>query len=162
MKSAILNHGRVEAWKAENPREWWAYQQLNEDDELRERVLAAVLNGRMDDEAIDDLIRFVEALEAYRRASRTGTVRLPPAVGERRSFSILINRMSRMTGSSGLFFRVDFSSPDGWGGFFDTTNPSVVEKIAKVRNHAKPLNVVAEVSKRVYEFFVELTHVKTM
>ena len=67
-----------------------------------------------------------------------------------------------MTGSSGLFFRVDFSSPDGWGGFFDTTNPSVVEKIAKVRNHAKPLNVVAEVSKRVYEFFVELTHVKTM
>jgi len=162
VKSSILEHGRVETWKAENPREWWAYQQLDEDDKLRDRVLAAVLNGREDDEAIDDLIRFTEALEAHRRVSKMGTVRLPPAVGERRSFSILINRMTRMTGSSGLFFRVDFSSPDGWGGFFDTTNPSVVEKIAKVRNHAKPLNVVAEVSRRVYEFFVELTHVKIM
>lgn len=160
MKNSILDHGRVETWKAENPREWWAYQQLDEDDALRDRVLAAVLNGREDDEAIDDLVRFAEALEAYRRASKAGTMRSPPAPGERRSFPVLISRMTRMNGSSGLFFRVDFSSPDGWGGFFDTTNPSVVERISKVRNHAQPLTVVGEVSQRVYEFFVELDHVR--
>jgi len=55
------------------------------------------------------------------------------------------------------FFRIDFSSPEGWGGYFETTNPGVVERISKLRNHAKTLTLVGEVSRRPYEFYVELT-----
>jgi hypothetical protein len=157
VKKGLLEHERVEAWKTEAPRQWWAFSQLDHEDELRDRVLAAVLGGRGDDEAIDELIRFAEALEAHRRASKAGTVKAPPAVGERRSFPITVSRMTRMRSpSSGLFFRVAFACSDGWGGHFDTINPGVVEKISKLRNRAKPLTLVGEVSRRPYEFYVEL------
>jgi hypothetical protein len=157
VKSDIMSHPSVETWKAENPRQWWAYQQLKANDELRERVLAAVLEHAEDDEAIDDLVRFADALEAHRRAVKAGRVRRPPGNGERRSFPILVHRMTRMRDAARvLFFRVDFFCPDGWGGFFDTVNPSVVETISKRRDHAKPLTIVGEVCRRPYEFFVEL------
>lgn len=151
----ILDHDRVEVWKTEHPRQWWAFAQLSNDDELRDRVLAAVLGGRSDDSAIDELIRFAEALETYCRASKAGTVEAPPAVGERRSFPILISRMVRMSNPA-VFFRIDFICPSGWGGHFDTTNPGVVETISRLRNRAKPLTVVGEVSRRPYGFYVEL------
>ena len=156
MKRDVLEHDRVEAWKTKSPRHWWAFVLLNEEDELRDRVLAAVLGGRGDDEAIDGLIRFAEALEAHRRASKAGTVKVPPAVGERRSFAITVSRMTRMLNQAGPFFRVDFACPDGWGGHFDTTNPDVVETVSRLRNRAKPLTVVGEVSRRPYEFYIEL------
>ena len=61
-----------------------------------------------------------------------------------------------MRKGTALFFRVNFTSPDGWGGYFDTTNPGVVEKIDKMRNHAQLLTLVGEISRRPYEFYVEL------
>jgi hypothetical protein len=156
VKNDVLEHERVEAWKTESPRQWWAFVQLDAEDDLHDRVLAAVLGGRGDDEAIDELIRFAEALEARRRASKAGTVKVPPAVGERRTFAITVSRMTRMVNPTGPFFRVDFACPDGWGGHFDTTSPDVVETISRLRNRAKPLTVVGEVSRRPYEFYVEL------
>lgn len=155
MKNDLLQHERVEAWKAEHPREWWAFTQLDDEDNLRDRVLVAVLNDR-DDEAIDDLVSFAEAIEAHRRALKAGTAKPPPGVGERRSFSILVSRMQRMGDRPQVFFRVAFACPDGWGGYFDTTNPGVVEKISKLRNLAKPLTIVGEVTRQPYEFYVEL------
>jgi len=152
----LFNDERVETWKTENPREWWAFQELNENDELRTRVLAAILNERPEDEAIDEIVRFAEALEGRQRAFRAGTVSAPPGKGERRSFSITVTRMTRMRKADRLFFRVDFGTSYGWSGFFDTTNPDVVEKIAKLRNRAKPITVVGEVTRRLYEFLVEL------
>lgn len=161
MKTGILDHERVKSWKAERPRQWWAFKHLDDDDELQDRVLAAVLADRQDDGAIDDLIRFTEALEAHRRAAKAGTVKAPPAVGERRSFPIIVHRMARMDSPDRKpFFRVDFACPRGWGGHFDTTNPDVVETISKMRNRAKPLTVVGEVSRQSYEFYVELEGVK--
>lgn len=153
----LFQHENIEAWKAKHPRLWWAFQQLNDEDDLRDQVLAAILNHREnDDEALDHLLRFTEALEAFQRATNKGTVRPPPDLGERRSFSIFVSRMTRMRSNHDTFFRVDFFSPDGWGGFFDTTNPGVVERISRLRNHANPLTVVGEVSRRMYEFYVEL------
>jgi len=153
---SLLDDGRVETWKTQNPREWWAFQELSEDDDLRTRVLASILGNRPEDDSIDDLIRFAEALEGHRRATRDGTVSPPPGDGERRSFPIIVTRMTRMRNAGRLFFRVDFGTPHGWAGFFDTTNPDVVERIAKLRNRSKPITVVGEVTQRFYEFLVEL------
>lgn len=156
MKNQLLEDPRVEAWKGEYPRQWWAFQQLKSNDELRERVLVAVLKGNQEALSINELVTFAEAIEVHRRTAKAGTVKPPPAVGERRSFPIIVTRMTRMRSGASIFFRVDFSSPNGWGGFFDTTNPGVVEKISKIRNHGQPLTVVGEVSRRPYEFYVEL------
>lgn len=161
MKKDLLEHQSVEVWKSRSPRQWWAFQQLKDDDSLRERVLLAVLRENEEDEAFDDLIRFIEASEAHQRALKAGTVRLPPANGERRMFHIVVSRMTRMRNDADLFFRVDFFSPDGWGGYFDTTNPSVIETVSKIRNRAKPLKIVGAVTRRPYKFYVELgDHVK--
>lgn len=157
MKS-LLQDERVETWRDENPRQWWAFTELEEDDELRQAVLAAVLSGRMEDEAIDSLLRFAEALETHQRAVRAGTVGSPPGDGERRSFPVTVTRMARMNQNQRLFFRVDFRTDQGWSGFFDTTSPDVVERIAKIRSGARPLTIVGEVIRRPYDFLVELDH----
>lgn len=154
----LLQHERVEAWRDDNPRQWWAFNELDEDDDLQQRVLAAVLGGRMEDESIDELLRFAEALETHQRATRAGTVSAPPGDGERRSFPVTVTRMKRMRRDNALFFRVDFRTPQGWSGFFDTTSPDVVERIAKIRSRARPLTIVGEVIRRPYEFLVELDH----
>lgn len=153
---SLLDDGRVETWKTENPRAWWAFQELEEDDELRTRVLASVLSNRPEDESLDELVRFTEALEGHRRATRAGTVREPPGKGERRSFALTVTRMTRMRRAGRLFFRVEFGTDHGWSGFFDTTNPAVVEKVSKLRNRANPITVVGEVTRQIYEFLVEL------
>jgi hypothetical protein len=152
----LLQDDRVETWRKENPQQWWALQELEESDDLHARVLAAVLGNRPEDPAIDDLHRFAEALEGHHRATRAGTVTPPPGDGERRSFPITVTRMTRMKKDNRLCFRVDFRTTQGWSGFFDTTNPDVVERISKIRTRATPITVVGEVTRRLYEFLVEL------
>jgi len=155
MKPTLLEDDRVETWKVENPREWWAFTQLDEDDELRNRVLLSILNDR-DDDSIDELVTFAEAAEAHQRAAKTGHAKPPPGLGERRSFPIIVNRMARMQGTFGPFFRVAFTCSDGWGGYFDTTNPGVVERISRLRNPSRPLTIVGEAFRQPYDFYVEL------
>lgn len=156
MKSALLDHESVQAWRSQHPREWWAFKHLEEGDDLRTRVLAAILGGRLEDEAIDDLVRFAEGLEARQKAERDGTVMPPPGDGERRSLDVKVSRMTQKVREGRKFFRVDFTTPHGWAGFFDTTNPHVVERIAKQRDRSRPITVVGEVTRRPYEFLVEL------
>ena len=156
MKSDLLDHESVQAWRAQHPREWWAFQKLREDDDLRTRALAAILGHRFEDEAIDDLVLFAEALEARQRAERDGTVVPPPGDGERRSLDVKVSRMTQKSKGGRKFFRVAFTTPYGWAGFFDTTNPDVVERIARQRDRSKPITVVGEVTRRPYEFLVEL------
>ena len=109
----------------------------------------------MRDVAISDLVRFTEALETRLRAERDGTVRDPPGDGERRSVALVVSWMTQMSTEGRKFFRVDFTTAHGWSGFFDTTNPDVVERIAKRRDRS-PITVVGEVTRRPYEFLVEL------
>lgn len=156
MKSDLLEHASVQAWRSQHPREWWAFQKLEDDDDLRTRVLAAILGERPGDEAIDDLVRFAEGLEARQKAERDGTVRAPPGDGERRSLDVKVSRMTQKVREGRKFFRVDFTTSHGWAGFFDTTNPHVVERIAKHRDRSRPITVVGEVTRRPYEFLVEL------
>jgi len=155
VKTDILENERVQAWRTQHPREWWAFQQLGEHDDLRIGVLAAILGGRMGDDAVTDLVRFAEGLETRLRAERDGTVTPPPGDGERRQMTITVSRMKQMSTEGRKFFRVDFTTTHGWSGFFDTTNPDVVERIAKRRDRS-PIMVVGEIIRRPYEFLVEL------
>ena len=151
-----LSHPRVEEWRRTRPQEWWAFNQLKASDAVRERVLAAVLAGREEDPAIDDLLRYGEALEGNRRAARNGTLTPPPPLGERRPIEVTIRRMTKITSDGQLFFRVDFTTTQGWSGYFDTTVPDVVERIAKHRQRSRPLTVVGEVTAQPYDFLVVL------
>jgi hypothetical protein len=152
----VLDHPRVEEWRRRHPQEWWALNQLRESDETRDRVLAAVLAGRHEDEAIDELVRFAEAMEGNQRAARDGTLAPPPPLGERRPLEVRIKRMTKMRKDDRLFFRVDFATPFGWSGYFDTSAPDVVERVAKHRHRSRPLTVVGEVAAHPYDFLVVL------
>lgn len=156
MNPEVLVHPRVEEWRRKYPQEWWAFNQLKETDGMRERVIAAVLAGRQDDEAIDDLVRFAEALEGNRRAARSGTLTPPPPVGERRPLEVRVKRMTKMRRNGRLFFRVDFATRQGWSGYFDTSAPEVVERVSKHRRRSRPLTVVGEVTAHPYDFLVVL------
>jgi len=156
VKTDILESERVQAWRRQHPREWWAFQQMSEKDEGRAAALAAVLGGRLEDEAISYLVRFADALEARLKAERDGTDRPPPGDGQRRAVEIRVSRMTQMSDEGGRkFFRVDFTTAHGWSGYFDTRNPDVVERISK-RRSGSPITVVGEVTRRPYEFLVEL------
>lgn len=156
MNPNLLQDPRVEDWRRRHPREWWAFNQLNPHDAVRERVIAAVLAGREGDAAFDEILRLAEAMEGNRRAARAGTLAAPPPVGERRPVEVTVKRMTKMREDGRLFFRVDFSTPYGWSGYFDTEAPEVVERVAKHRQRSKLLTVVGEVTARPYDFLVVL------
>jgi hypothetical protein len=157
MTGDVLDHDRVEAWRREHPREWWALQKVCRDDALRQRVMAAVLSGREEDEAIDEIVRLAEASESNIKAAKAGTLEPPPETGDRRAMEVLVKRMKKLVGEDGRpFFRVDFSTRYGWDGYFDTTAPDVVEKISKHRRRSRPLTIVGTVVVRPHDFLVVL------
>lgn len=151
-----LGHPGFEDWRTQNPREWRALLSLGEH-ELATRVLAAIVSGRQDsDEAMDELARVADGIECHTMATVADTLEPPPALNERRSFPVRVRRMKRITTKSGTAFRVDFVTNKGWSGYFDTTAPEVVERIAKHRRRREPLTVVGEVVDYPHEFMVEL------
>lgn|GEM_PF-4410897 len=157
MSADLLADERVEEWRRLHPREWWAFRQLDQDDDLRARVLAAVLGRRTaHDPALDDLVRYADALENMQRARREGTLKAPPGDGERRPFPARVTRMVHLQSGGRTFYRVDFATPHGWSGTFDTTNPDLVERVSKQRDPRKPVTLVGEITRRPYEFLVEL------
>jgi hypothetical protein len=157
MTDEVLDHPRIQAWKKAHPQQWWAFEFLSERSDVRAGVLAAVLAGReKDDEHVDQLVRFGEALENRHRAERVGTVTPPPVEGERRPLQVNVKRMKRMERDGQVFFRVDFSTPYGWSGYFDTTAPSVIERVHKHRHRERSLTIVGEVVRRPHDFLVVL------
>lgn len=149
----------AQEWAQENPRLWWAFEQLNDDDDLRDRVLVGILKENMPAEVIDDLVRFADALEVRERAEATGTVITAPDVGMRRSIEITVTRMSKVNWSlnRARTFRVDFVTNQGWAGYFDTRNPRLVEQINKtLKRERQTITVVGEIEQHLYDFLVVL------
>jgi len=147
-------HQEMKAWAEENPRLWWAFEQLDDTDELRDRALAGIVKENMPETVIDDLVRFADGLENRERAETAGTVSAPPGVGLRRPFNIVVTRMTKVNWNRDKTFRVDFVTEHGWSGFFDTKNPRLVERVSKSQN--KALTIVGEVERHLYDFLVVL------
>jgi len=144
----------MQEWAEGNPREWWAFEQLDDTDELRDRIMAGIVKRDMAPTVIDDLVRFADGLENRERAERAGTVSAPPGIGMRRTINIVVTRMTKVNWNRDRMFRVDFVTEQGWSGFFDTKNPRLVERVSKAQN--KSLTVVGEVERHLYEFLVVL------
>lgn len=151
----ILENERVQAWRMQHPREWWAFENLGEEDDLRVRIIAAILADR-DDESQEDLSRYADALEAWNRAQEENSFEAPPLPGERRPMSLQILRMILKQEDNRKFFRVDFCTDRGWGGYFDTDNAVHVDRLQKYRGSPREVTVVAEVTHRPYDFLVVL------
>ena len=146
---------RVREWMDSYPREGWALEELPADDPLRTRAVAAILQHRShDDEAIDELARYADALEAHQQAEEAGKVMPAPPLKRCRQYKVQIVRMKHVANDQSACFRVDFVTDQGWSGFFDTTNPLVVEKINKHTGLA--ITLVGEVIERPYDFMVKL------
>lgn len=154
MKLDVLAHERVKAWMEEHPREAWALGTLGEDDALRERVLASVLDGREDEDASYELALVADSLENRDRAFSAGGLVPPPEDGERYPVDVLVSRMQLVRARGKTFYRIYFCSPGGWSGFFDTSNPLDVEKVARSRDERRPVTVVGEVVERPRDMIV--------
>ena len=151
----ILKDERVQAWQMGHPREWWAFENLGAEDELRVRLIAAIL-GEREDDALEDLIRYADALEDWNRARDENNFENPPSPGERRPMNLRILRMHLKREGTRKFFRVDFCTDRGWGGYFDTDNSVHIERLQRYRGSPQPVTVVAEVTHRPYDYFVVL------
>lgn len=144
----------VREWMEAHPRESWAFARLSDDDDLRYRIVESLVSGR-DSEELVHLTRFAEALEHRERCARDGSLRSAPEIGERRPFEGWIPLISRLESSVGApFFRVDFRAREGWSGYFDTTIPQDIERIAKMKDRTKLVVVVGEIVKSPYDCFV--------
>lgn len=144
---------RVAAWLRERPREAWAFKQLNNDDDLRDRVVEAILVGGGED-VFESLARFAEALEHRARCRLDGTLVTPPGIGVRRPHDVWVTTMTRRTTSSGSpYFRVEVRGRDGWLGYFDTTVPQDVERLHKLHPFQLVV-IVGEIVERPYDCLV--------
>jgi len=156
VRTDLLAHERVKAWMDAHPRERWAFDTLDERDPLRERVLASLLDGRDDEDASHDLALLVDALESRERAVRERTLLPPPGDGERRLVAVLVSRLRHVRSDERSFYRIYFCSPGGWAGFFETSNPLDVEKVARARDGHRPIQIVGEVVRRPRDEIVVL------
>jgi hypothetical protein len=146
----------LRAWKEENPRLWEGFKELG-DNPLRDRVLLSIIKKNPDDPAIDELLRYTDALEHYQYLKDEGRFVSPPEKGLRRSFEVRILRLTKLDWNTPQRrFQFDFQTTQGWSGFFDTRNPLVVEKLTK--HNDKPQLLVGEVEEIVFEFLVKLTN----
>jgi len=152
MRAQLLKSEVVQEWAEKNPRLWWAFEELDEDDDLNDAVLAGIVNERVSQGVITRLVRFADGLEAKERAETAGTMRPPPAVGERRSVTISVTRMTKVNWDRDKKFRVDFTTDHGWSGYFDTKNPKIVSTISK----SNTVTVVGEIERHLYDFLVVL------
>lgn len=151
---AAENTEQVRAWMMNHPRECWAYERLNDDDELRSDVVECILTGR-NEEALVHLVRFADALDHRRKSFMEGMLQPPPEIGERRPHDVWLPHMSQLRSASGSpFYRVDVRARDGWSGYFDTTVPQDIERIFKMKDRTKLVVIVGEIIKRPYDCFV--------
>lgn len=152
MREAAMNSPLVQEWAEGNPRLWWAFEHLDYDDGLADALLAGILKDAVSESTITGLVRFADAAEAKERAESAGTMRAPPAVGERRSFTILVTRKTKVNWHREKKFRVDFTTDHGWSGYFDTRNPKIISMISK----SNSLTIVGEIGRHLYDFLVVL------
>jgi hypothetical protein len=139
---------RVKAWMNDHPREAWALSSLPASDALREQVVAALLRDTEDEHVGCELAMIADALEAYEQASVRGTVREPPADGERYPIEVTVTRMRYVRERGRAFYRVYFRSSHGWAGYFETRNPLDVEKISWGRRPHQPVQIIGDVVAR--------------
>lgn len=153
MRDQLLKSDVVQEWAEKNPRMWWAFEELDLDDDLNDAVLAGIVNERVPQSVITRLVRFADALDAKVRAETAGTVRAPPAVGQRRSVTVNVTRTTKVNWDRvDKKFRVDFTTHHGWSGFFDTRNPQIIAAISK----SNTITVVGEIERHLYDFLVVL------
>ena len=152
MRDQLLKSDVVQEWAEKNPRMWWAFEELDIDDDLNDAVLAGIVNERVPPGVITRLVRFAEALETKERAETAGTMRAPPAVGQRRSVTITVTRTTKVNWNRDKKFRVDFTTNHGWSGYFDTKNPMIISTISK----SNTITVVGEIELHLYDFLVVL------
>ena len=143
---------QVDRWREAHPREWWAFEMLEDSDQRKERALASILSER-DDEAILDLVRYADALETWERATREGSAEGVPPPQQRRPFAIHVVRMTPKREQQ-LVYQIDFDTVHGWSGFFETNNPVHVKRVNERRSIQ--LTVVAEIIAQPYPFMVQL------
>jgi hypothetical protein len=160
MNEDLLHSDAVLEWQAENPRLWWAFEQLDPHDDFRARVLAGIVSNNILPAVIDGLVRLADALENNQRGKEAGTSVLPPEVGLRRSINLVVTRLTKINWNMTKTFRVDFVTPQGWSGYFDTQNPRIVEITTKFK--AQPITVVGEIERHIYDFLVVVKDVRIM
>jgi len=152
VRDQLLKSEAVLEWAENNPRLWWAFEELDLDDDLNDTVLAGIVNERVSPSVITRLVRFADALEAKERAEVAGTMRTPPSVGQRRSVTINVTRTTKVNWDKDKKFRVDFTTNHGWSGYFDTKNPMIIATISK----SNTITVVGEIERHLYDFLVVL------
>jgi hypothetical protein len=152
VREQAMSSPLVQEWAEGNPRLWWAFEHLDYEDRLADALLAGILKEDVRPSTVTGLVRFADALEAKDRAETAGTMRAPPAVGERRSFRILVTRKTKVNWNREKKFRVDFTTNHGWSGYFDTRNPKIISMISK----SNSLMIVGEIERHLYAFLVVL------
>ena len=151
-----LSHPNIADWKSREPFQWRAFLLAGASSDLGKRAVAAVLASRQNDESLEEIARIANALKEHDEALLEGRLEPSPSQGLRRSFEIRVVKMKRVNTAEGAAFRVDFVTNKGWSGYFDTSAPEVVERIAKQRRRSEPLTIVGEVVSRPFEFLVVL------
>lgn len=150
----------AQAWATQNPRLWWAWEQLADEDDLQDRILSGIMKNDMSPVALQELERFAAALETRDKAKSAGSYHAPPKRGLRRPIPVRVLRLTKVNWRRSKTFRVDFKTDQGWSGFFDTQNPRLVEQVTKTQG--AQITVIGEVESYLYDFLVVLGSVRVL
>jgi hypothetical protein len=116
---------QAKRWQASHPRHWWALERM-EVGEFRDSLVEAMETGRMTTRREMYLWHLATKLEREAR----GEVVTAPTKGTRGAWRLYITKAEWGDNKFGdHVFRVDFLSPEGWRGRWETTNEGHVVMI---------------------------------
>lgn len=118
----------MEAWKRENPREWWALQNMPEGD-FKNSLLQALNNahkGWMTEARMLALWKEASKQEAKNR----GDIKNAPPKGTKGTWEVTVLRSEWGDNNFGdHVFQVHFECRDGWNGRFETRSKKIIAAV---------------------------------
>ena len=149
---AINKRDAIEMWKRDNPRHWWALENMPEG-EFRDSLLAAldnILKGWMTEKRMMALWMKADELERQAR----GVVKDAPLKGATVEIRATITDYSWCHDRfANQIFRVKFQTVEGWRGRFDITDAILIRTIEGMQSNMALLRGTIEWSKGNFGIF---------
>lgn len=145
-------HPDVEQWIDENPREGFAFNNMPDSYPVKQLIINSILKGSIPQILLLELNYFMNAYEHYRKVGVDCSEELESSKGLRRPYDLKIVAWNLYRKNQEKLFRVDFTTPHGWSGYFDTNNPSVLSRLKQ----DTVVTIIGEIESVVTPYYVVL------
>jgi len=160
----LTEHDPFAAFQTQHPRAWWALTHM-ENDKIRDRILESIHRGNVAPEDIDLLWTIAAEIEVIRAAKREGRWEPAPVETTRGEWEAsptsfedvelqAAKKTKKVSRKTPRRARVNFMTPEGWGGYFETNSMRDLKLLKTKIGHS--VKIKGTVRRRLSDVKVQL------